>query len=96
MHLDNMPARNSKHSREALEATGATRVPHPAYSCEIVPSDFYLVDNLMEKLQSVVVTDRDSLISAISEIFSETRQDEPIAVYQKWMKRLRCIIKNGG
>jgi arsenate reductase-like glutaredoxin family protein len=35
-------------------------------------------------------------MSAITQIVSETPQDELIAVYQNWMKRFREIIKNRG
>jgi hypothetical protein len=40
VHLGNAPIHNSKRSREDLEATGAIRVPHPAESLEMAPSDF--------------------------------------------------------
>jgi hypothetical protein len=95
-HLDNAPAHNSKLSREALKSSGATRALHPAYNPEITPNDFYLFGSLKEELQAVAVTDRDSLIPAITQIFSDTPQNEIIAVYQNWMKRFREIIKNRG
>jgi hypothetical protein len=57
VHLDNAPAHNSKRSQETLEATGTIRMPHYAYSPDLVPRDFCLFGNLKEKLQSVAVTD---------------------------------------
>jgi hypothetical protein len=58
--------------------------------------DFHICDNLKGNFQSVALRDRDSLLSAITEIFSDTRQDDFVAVYQNWMTRLHYVIKNGG
>jgi hypothetical protein len=87
---------SSKPSREILKATGEIRVPYSACNPNTTPNDFRLFGNLKEKLQSVAVTDRDNLISAIIEIFSDTLQDELVAVYKNWMKRLHWVIENGG
>jgi hypothetical protein len=87
MHRENAPAHNSKRSPEDFEATRGIEVPHPASSADIAPSDFDIIDNLKMKLQSVAMTDQDKPLSAITEIFSATPQDEFIAVYQNWMKR---------
>jgi hypothetical protein len=85
-------AHNLNRSREALEATGATC----AYTFGIAPADSHLFGILQEKLESVTVTDRDSLISTNTEIFSDTPQNELIAVHKNWMKQLRSVIKKGG
>jgi hypothetical protein len=82
VHPDSTPASNSKRSGEDLEATGAMRLPYPVDLPGIVPSAFYRFGNLKEKWQSVAVTDRDNRISAITEIFTDTAQDELIAGYQ--------------
>jgi hypothetical protein len=71
-HLDDAPAHNSKLFREAFWASRATRAPHPAYDPKITQNDFYLFDNLKEKLQVVAVTDRDGVIFVITQIFSDT------------------------
>lgn len=93
VHLGNAPVHNLELSREAA---GAIRVPHPGNRPDRAPTDFYLSGNPKEKLQSVMVTDLDSLISAITEFFSDAPQGELIAVHQNWKKRLRWAIKNGG
>jgi hypothetical protein len=72
--------------RGALDAIGAIKVSDPGQSPGTAASDFYLFGNLKEKLQSVVVKDRDSLISATTEISSEPLQNELIAIYWNWMK----------
>jgi hypothetical protein len=51
---------------------------HPVFSPDIVSSDFCFFGNLKKKLRSVAVTDLDSRISLITEIFSDTPQYELI------------------
>jgi hypothetical protein len=51
---------------------------------------------MKKKLQSACVTDRDSVISTISEIFSGTPTSQFIAICQNRMKRLHWIVNNGG
>jgi hypothetical protein len=85
-HLDNAPTHNSKRSQETLETTGATMGLHPVYRPDIAPTDFYLFRNLKEKLKSVAVTDQDSRLDVVTQLFSGTRQSEPIIVCQSWMK----------
>jgi hypothetical protein len=69
-------------------------VPQPTYISDKAPKYFYPFGNLKQKFQSVAVTNRDSRISAIPEIFGDSPQDELIAAYQNWIKRLRWVIKN--
>jgi hypothetical protein len=68
--LGNALDHNSKRFREALEANGTIRVPHPAYSPDIAPSDFYVFTDMKERLRSVTVMDRNSLMSVITELLS--------------------------
>jgi hypothetical protein len=55
----------------------------------MAPSDFYLFDNLKQKLQAVAVTERDSLIPAITQILYDTPPCALIVVYQIWTRRFR-------
>jgi hypothetical protein len=52
----------------------AFQLPHPTYSPDITPSDFYLFGNLKEKHDSTVFTDRDSRLFAVTEIFTHTER----------------------
>jgi transposase len=41
IHLDNAPTQKSRRSPACIEATPAVRLPHPAYSPDHAPSDFF-------------------------------------------------------
>jgi hypothetical protein len=96
VHLDNAPVHNSKRSLEVLQAIDIIRMPLPASSPNTSPSDLYVFGNLTEKLQSIAVMDQGSLISMITDIFSDPPPDELIEVCQNWMRRLCQVTKNGG
>ena len=51
LHLDNAKVHNSKLTSGKYDILGFKRAPHPAYSPDIAPSDFYLFGFLEEKLK---------------------------------------------
>ena len=52
IHLDNCKAHNSKHPDEEIQLLGFKRAPHPPYSPDLAPSDFFLFDHVKRKLGS--------------------------------------------
>jgi hypothetical protein len=71
-------------------------VPHPAYSRDRAPSDFFLFGALKTKLQNYEIYSREDLILAIRAIFDEIPKETLNSVYVSWIKRLRQVIKNEG
>ena len=51
LHLDNCKVHNSKKTSEAIEQFGFKRAPHPPYSPDIAPSDFFLFGYTKTKLK---------------------------------------------
>jgi hypothetical protein len=48
IHLDNARPDNSKQSQEYIQASKAKHLPHPVYSTDLAPSDFFLFGYLKE------------------------------------------------
>jgi hypothetical protein len=71
-------------------------MPHPAYSPDIAPSDFFLFGFLKEKLPEYHIPDRESLKSTIMHIFSEMPEETLVAVFETWPKRLKWVIEHNG
>jgi len=94
IHLENAAAHNSRSSNECLEATNARRVPHPAYSPDLAPSDFFLFGFLKEKFRRIAHPDDEDLISRGQAIFNEIRESVLILVDMTWIKRFRWVLKN--
>ena len=75
LHLDNCRIHNSKMTREKTEELGFKRAPHPPYSPDIAPSDFFLFGYVKEKLKGYKFKSRDDLKDKILEILSNINTD---------------------
>jgi hypothetical protein len=94
MHLDNARPHNSRKSNECLTEFRARRVPHPAYSPDRAPSDFFLFGTVKAELQNYEIHSREDLILAIRAIFDQIYKEMLISVYVSWIERLKWVIKN--
>jgi hypothetical protein len=96
VHLDNARPHNSKKSNACLTEFRASRAPHPAYSPDLAPSDFFLFGTVKRELQNYEVHSRGELILAIQAIFDAIPKETLTSVYVAWIKRLKWVIKNEG
>jgi transposase len=94
-HLDNARPHTSRKSEAALATTKACRIPAPAYSPDLSPSDFFF-GMLLERISGTSYSSPDELISAISELIASLPKDQLATLYKNWMKRLNWVIKHRG
>jgi hypothetical protein len=94
--MDNARPHNSGRAQECIRASKAERLPHPAYSPDLAPSDFVLFGYLKEQLTDYDCTTRDELKQAIIEIFNGIADDVLVSVFASWMTRLRWVIEHHG
>ena len=71
IHLDNCRIHNSKKTSAAIDRFGSKRSPHPAYSLDIAPSDFFLFGYTKTKLKGHYFESVNNLIEEIKKIFSD-------------------------
>ena len=67
---------------------------HPPYSPDLAPSDFWLFNNIKERLSNH--TNIESLSSEITKIVTAIPQKEYLKTFEKWIERMDCCIKNKG
>ena len=96
LHLDNCKVHNSKKTSEAIEQFGFKRAPHPPYSPDIAPSDFFLFGYTKTKLKGHYFESVDELIEEIRKIFSDISYEKRKEVFETWIKRCRWVSENGG
>jgi hypothetical protein len=71
------------------------QAPHPPYSPDLAPSDFYLFDYLNDRLQGQHFEDGDQLFDAIIALAAIIEKVTLQRVFHEWMERLRrCIDTN--
>ena len=96
LHLDNCRVHNSKMTTEAIENLGFKRAPHPPYSPDLAPSDFFLFGYTKNKLKGHHFESVDELIDEIKNIFSQISYEKRKDVFKAWIKRCDWVAANGG
>lgn len=96
LHIDNARPHNSHKTTEFLVKCGFKRAPHPPYSPDISPSDFYLFGYLKNKLEGEEFEDPNELLSKIIEILNSISKETLMAVFEEWIKRCEWVIKHKG
>jgi hypothetical protein len=70
--------------------------PHPPYSPDLTPSDFYLFDYIKQLLLGCEFTDRDPLLQAVSNILGGIEKATLEGVFCNWKETLHQSIATGG
>jgi hypothetical protein len=96
LHIDNAPVHNSDLSKKYLSENGIIRVPHPPYSPDIAPSDFYLFGCLKERLLGKEFADEIELKREIMQILGQISKDELLSVFVEWIRRVHYVINTNG
>jgi histone-lysine N-methyltransferase SETMAR len=70
-------------------------VPHPSYSPDLAPSDFYLFGNVKRCLAGLSFEDADQLLAAVEDALEGIEKVTLQAIFLEWMDRFRkCIATN--
>jgi hypothetical protein len=72
-----------------MEQNAMKRAPHPPYSPDLAPSDFYLFGYVKHPLSGSAFADADSLLQAVSDILECIEKVTLKGVFRNWMERLR-------
>jgi hypothetical protein len=72
------------------------RAPHPPYSPDLTPSDFYLFVSVKQQFQGHEFTEGAELVSAISEFLNQIPTDTLVDVFNDWTKRSQQCIDISG
>jgi histone-lysine N-methyltransferase SETMAR len=76
-------------SRDFLEVYGMKQVPHPPYSSNLTPTDFYVFGHVKNCLAGASFADVDELLEAVMTILGEIEKVTLEAVFLEWMDRLK-------
>jgi hypothetical protein len=70
--------------------------PHPLYSPDIAPADFWLFGDLNKQMQNVEFESFTAVKEFIEEILRGIPADMYWRVFDHWIERLKRIIEHGG
>jgi hypothetical protein len=69
-------------------------VPHPPYSPDLGPSNFWVFSHVKTPLVRQTVDEPEQLLEAITELLNEIQLPEVVAVFRHWIKKMRWVLEN--
>ena len=96
IHMDNCPVHKSNASSQFLSQNGFFVAPHPPYSPDLAPSDFFLFGYLKEPNFSLEFKDAYEVKKWIEQKFRDIPKSLLKTVFESWIKRLIWVIDNKG
>ena len=96
IHFDNAPPHKGADTTEFLNFHGIIKAPHPPYSPDIAPSDFYLFGYIKALLAGRSFKSPQDLLDNVIEILSEIPKSTLLKVFNQWETRLQKVIASNG
>ena len=97
IHMDNARVHTAAIVTDYMAANGFARAPHPPYSPDLAPSDFYLFGALKERIRGQQFANSEQIIDWILDEFERIPSEQLEAAFLNWQERLdKCANGTGG
>jgi hypothetical protein len=96
VHMDNSMCHDGHKISEKLAKKSTERVPHPSYSPDISPCDFWLFGMLEYKMKDREFQSQQVILSAVANMWDDLTFADVQCVFQEWMERLAEVAANNG
>ena len=96
IHMDNCKIHKGKLITQKLNDLKVKSIPHPPYSPDISPCDFWLFGRVKKYLEDKEIKDDFQLKTQILSCWESITFEELQNVFKEWMKRLTWIIEHNG
>ena len=93
---DNAPAHKSARVIEYLRENGIQTLPHPPYSPDLAPCDFWLNPVIKGALRGRKFESRHAVGSAVFQCMNSIPKEDYKNAYQNWIKRLKKCVEVKG
>ena len=95
-HQDNVPVHNSILVTDYLTKMGIKTVPHPPYSPDLAPCDFWLFRKLKEKLRGCHYETIEEMKETVTKVIDTLTQEDFHGAFQKLLEWYnKCIAAKG-
>ena len=97
LHHDNASSHTAKVTKDYVAASGFHQLPHPAYSPDLAPCDYFLFPKIMKELKGKVFHNRDELMKAPDVELKKVTLADLEQCFSAWFTRMKkCLQKSGG
>ena len=94
-HWDNAPVHTAAVVKDWFAANGIRLLPHPAYSPDLAPADFFLFKRVKEELAGLTLS-QDTIKKVWEGVIRSIAVEEFAAAFSKWLDRSEKCIRIGG
>ena len=96
LHHDNASSHTANIVKEYLKQKHVTVLPHPPYSPDLAPCDFFLFPKLKKELAGRRFERIENLARAVNSIINKIPNQEYEKCFNSWRNRLQHCIDVGG
>lgn len=96
LHQDNAPAHSARVTQEFLASTQLTLLPHPPYSPDLAPADFFLFSKIKKNLKGKRFDSREELLTALQGELEKVTREELRDCFSAWFQRMQKCIDLAG
>jgi hypothetical protein len=96
VQMDNSMCHNRNKVSEKLAKRSIERAPHPPYSPDTSPCDFWLFDILKHKMKDREFQSQQAILSPVAKMRNDLTLADIQRVLQEWMERLAWAVANNG
>jgi transposase len=91
VRADNARPHVAKRVKQYLEDNNLKSAPHPPYSPDLAPSDFFLFDHVKRLLQGTELQTAEELLDAVVRILADIPFETLMATFHEWLQRLQAL-----
>ncbi|KAI6651412.1 Histone-lysine N-methyltransferase SETMAR-like [Oopsacas minuta] len=91
LHHDNASSHTAARTREFLENSGLKTLPHPPYSPDLAPCDFWLFPRLKEQLRGRRFSTNEELRGALFQAIGDIPKEEWKECFDNWFTRMKNV-----
>jgi hypothetical protein len=81
---------------DLMDANRVMPDPHPPYSPDLAPSDFFLFEDVKGQLSECFFDHADDLLTAVQEILDGFDKPTLVRVFEEWVRILEQCIETEG
>jgi len=93
LHHDNAPSHTSVAVREFLAQNKITMLPHPPYSPDLAPCDFFLFPKLKTHLKGHNFGIVENVQAAATRALNNISSEDFLHCYEEWQQCWNCCIR---
>ncbi|KAI6655368.1 Transposase [Oopsacas minuta] len=90
--IDNASSHTAKLTKNFLDVQGLESLPHPPYSPDLAPCNFWLFPKLKIYLQGKDFNTLQALGTGLYQYFKSNPKEDNRNVFYKWMERLKLCV----